>query len=227
MHLLNRPSPRRRAGVVLAAALVLVASGCSGGGEDEAHDSSSGSSSSAVSSSASGSAPSSSDSGSPDAASASTPSSSNSGDTLGSATFTVTSSYTRQPVTMRFDLVELKRRGDLMDLTARLTNTATDRSQDLRWQVASRFTGSYREDLTNTSGAFSGTVLTDVTGKKRYFVAADSGNNCVCTDNLSSTFVGAGQTLELTATYAAPPTSTTMMDVAVPQLPVFRDVPVS
>lgn len=63
--------------------------------------------------------------------------------------------------------------------------------------------------------------------KKRYFVAADSAGACVCTTDLSGTFPDAGDTVELTATYAAPPTSTTTVDVSVPGLGTLSDVPVS
>lgn len=127
---------------------------------------------------------------------------------------------------MRFDIVELKRRGDLLDLTARLTNLEQSRDRDLRWQVSDRFAGPYRNDITG-GDAFSGVVLTDLAGKKRYLVAADSGNACVCTVQLSSTFIGAGQSVELDATYAAPPASTTRLDASVKSLGTFRDLPVS
>jgi len=147
---------------------------------------------------------------------------------LASKTFTVNGTYTTQArLRMRFDVVELRRRGDLLDLRATLTNTATDQSQDLRWQVAGRFNGSYRKDLNNVGGSFAGVVLTDMVGKKRYLVAADSGADCVCSANLSSTFVAAGQTLELDATYAAPPATTSTLDVTVPSLGTFRDLPIS
>jgi len=142
--------------------------------------------------------------------------------------FSVKGTYTPVPLTMRFELVELKRRGDLLQLVAHLTNTSTDQSRDLRWQVASRFSpATYREDLSTSSGIFGGAVLTDIAGKKRYVVAADSARDCVCTDNLSGTFIAAGETVELTATYAAPPATTTQLDVDVPSLGVFRDVPVT
>lgn len=146
---------------------------------------------------------------------------------LASRDFTVTGTYSQTRVRMRLSVTELKRRGELLDLTATLTNLEQDRSKDLRWQVGSRFAGSYRKDLESTDGAFSGGVLTDVAGKKRYLVAADSANACVCTVQLSSTFVGAGQTVDLNATYAAPPASTAKLDVAIASLGNFRDLPVS
>ena len=149
------------------------------------------------------------------------------GPALAGRGFTVTGTYSRSRVRMRLDITELKRRGDLLDLTASLTNLEQDGSRDLRWQVGTRFQGSYREDLANTDGSFSGAVLTDVAGKKRYLVAADTANVCVCTVQLSATFVGAGQSVELSATYAAPPASTTTLDVTVASIGTFRDLPVS
>ena len=147
--------------------------------------------------------------------------------TLATRTFTVTGTYVKSPVRMRFALVELKRRGDLLDLRATLSNLEKVDGPDLRWQVAGRFDGPYRRDITGSDGAFSGAVVTDLAGKKRYLVAADSGKICVCTGQLTSTFIGAGQTVELNATYAAPPASTTKVDVAVTSLGTFRDLAVS
>ena len=149
------------------------------------------------------------------------------GPSLASKSFTEKAAYSPTQLPIRFDIVELKRRGDLLDLKATLTNLEQDRSADQRWQVASRFDGAYRKDLTVTDGAFSGSVLTDLAGRKRYFVAADSAGACVCTVGLSRTFIDAGQTVELTATYAAPPASTTALDVTVPEVGTFRDLPVS
>lgn len=146
---------------------------------------------------------------------------------LASKSFTVKATYSKTRPRIRFDVVELKRRGDLLELRASLTNLGQDRSVDQRWQIGSRFNGAYRKDLTVTDGAFSGSVLTDLAGKKRYFVAADSAGACVCTVDLSGTFPDGGETVELTATYAAPPASTTTLDVTVPSMGTFRDLPIS
>ena len=220
---------RRRPGwwpLVVASALVVT--GCSGsGGEPLPAETTAASSpgSSATASDPASAAPSPSLSPStaaPDPAATGAPA-----QALGGRAFTVTGTYTRAELQMRLDITGLKRRGDLLDLTATLTNLEQDRSRDLRWQVAGRFDGPYREDITSSGNSFSGAVLTDLAGKKRYLVAADSGGACVCTVELSSTFVGAGQSVELDATYAAPPPATTTLDVSVPTLGTFRDLPVS
>lgn len=150
-----------------------------------------------------------------------------SGPALATKTFAVKADYAPNKIQIRFDLLALQRRGDLLELRADLVNMAEDRSTNQKWQVGSRFNGSYRDDLKATDGAFAGVVLTDLAAKKRYLVAADSAGACVCTTNLSGTFPEAGDTVELTATYAAPPTSTTTVDVSVPTLGTFRDVPIS
>jgi hypothetical protein len=230
----DRTARRGVAWTSVAVAAVLMAAGCSGTDGGASPDPTNAASSPAPSISASGgtgapSATSSDPSSAADpSASAADPSTSaGTEQTLASRDFTVTGSYTPTRVRMRFGVVELKRRGDLLDLRATLTNEEKDGSRDLRWQVGSRFAGSYRKDLTGTDGAFSGGVLTDVAGKKRYLVAADSSNACVCTVNLSSAFVDAGQTIELNATYAAPPASTAKLDVSIASLGNFRDLPVS
>lgn len=218
---------RRRPGWwPLVVATALVVTGCSGPGGDPLPAETTAASSPGPSASASdaGSAtPSpSSSSAAPDPAATGAPAGA-----LGGRAFTVTGTYNPTELQMRLDITGLKRRGELLDLTATLTNLEQDRSRDLRWQVASRFAGPYREDITSPGNSFSGAVLTDVAGKKRYLVAADSGGACVCSVELSSTFVGAGQSVELDATYAAPPPSTTTLDVSVPTLGTFRDLPVS
>jgi hypothetical protein len=227
----------RRGGVwtSVAAAAILLSAGCSGTNGAAPPEQPTAASSPAPSASAAPSlsaAPSASSSDTPPAtdpsATAADPSASAAPEqTLASRDFTVTGSYTPTRVRMRFSVMELKRRGELLDLKATLTNLEKDSSKDLRWQVGSRFQGSYRKDLLGTDGSFSGGVLTDVAGKKRYLVAADSSNACVCTVQLSSTFIDAGQTVELEATYAAPPATTTKLDVSIASLGTFRDLPVS
>ena len=211
---------------LLAATLLLAA--CSGGGDDTV----SGASPSA-SSSPTGSSPSASSDATP-SSSGSSPAASDTSSaaapegSLASKTFTVTSTYSQLPIRIRFDLLALQRRGDLLQVDARVTNTDTDRTKDMRWQVSNRFDPPvYREDLGASNGIFGGVVLTDVAGKKRYLVAADSAKDCVCTTNLSGTFLGAGQGVDVVATYAAPPTSTTKLDVEVPSLGLFRDIAIS
>lgn len=233
----DRPAHRRAACCSLAAATILMVAGCSGTSNSPTSTPTTAASTPGPSLSASAT-----DSATPGAPTESTSPSSATGDAtpasdpsasaapaqaLVSRDFTVNGTYTQTRLRMRLSVVELKRRGDLLDLKATLTNLERDSSRDLRWQVGSRFAGPYRQDITSSSGVFSGAVLTDVAGKKRYLVAADSGNECVCTDQLSSTFVGAGQTIELNATYAAPPAATTKLDVTITSTGMFRDLPVS
>lgn len=225
--MINPIARRRAAWYSLAVATTLVVTGCTSGGDGASSGSTSADSSPQPSATTvtpgATPAPPSSGSTTPglDPSAPATP-----GQAIASREFTVAGTYTPTRVRMRFDAVELKRRGDLLDLTATLTNLEQYASRDLRWQVSTRFAGPYRKDI-STGDVFSGAVLTDRAGKKRYLVAADSGRHCVCTEQLSSTFVGAGQSIELSATYAAPPESTTELDVAVTSLGTFRDLPVS
>lgn len=203
-------------------ALALALTGCSSGADNPEDSPSTASPSTSASAETSSSEPTESATEEPSAPSTGAP-----GDALASKGFTVTGTYSQTDVSMRLDIMELKRRGDLLQLTANLVNTETDRSKDLRWQIAQRFESALpRDDLHSINGSFSGVLLTDVANKQRYLVAADSAGDCVCTTNLSATFVGAGQTIELTATFAAPPESTTQLDVDVASLGLFRDLPV-
>jgi hypothetical protein len=144
---------------------------------------------------------------------------------LAGADFTRSGGPGSKPLELRVDVVGLSRRGELLQLVVRVSNKSTDPTTDQRWQI-SDFSVT-RNDMTPGISAFNGVVLTDVKGKKRYLAAADSGGGCVCTPDLGSIFVGAGQSVELTATYAAPPASTDRLDVDIPSVGLLRDVPVS
>ena len=144
---------------------------------------------------------------------------------LAGADFTRSNGPSNKPLELRMDVVDLSRRGELMQLVVRVSNKSTDLTTDQRWQIFG-FTVT-RNDMTPGSSAFNSVILTDVEGKKRYLAAVDGSGRCVCTTDLGSIFVGAGQSVELTATYAAPPASTNRLDVDIPTVGLLRDVPVS
>jgi hypothetical protein len=151
--------------------------------------------------------------------------------------FTRTAFGSDDVVHLRFDVVSLTRQGPLLQLAVRITSkdpVPTQRisvSNYLTWAVDGLSDTTRDKQLVPSSGisvAYSGTTLIDVAAKKRYLVAVDSSGNCLCTPDLYQNYsVGPGQSLTLNATYAAPPTTTTKMDVDVPGIGDFADVPIS
>jgi hypothetical protein len=139
-------------------------------------------------------------------------------------------------VHLRFDVLSLTRQGQLLQLAVRITSEdpvaslTNDSPLDRSWNLTG-LSDTSRAAFTSTSGigeAYSGTALVDVAAKKRYLVAVDSSGNCLCTADLSHFYmIGPGQSLTLNATYAAPPATTTRLEVDVPGIGSFADVPIS
>lgn len=123
---------------------------------------------------------------------------------------------------VRIALTSLAREGELATLNFRATALST---RHTAWQV-----GGFFGDLKGSGGsslAANGLYLIDTKNKKKHLVAADAGGGCVCSTNLSATFVRAGQSVVLSATFAAPPPDVTAVDVFVPNVGTFRNVPIS
>jgi hypothetical protein len=99
-------------------------------------------------------------------------------------------------------------------------------------QIASTFSDGLFQDLedeeANESGdVFDGVALIDPEGRKKYLVARESTGRCVCSNNLSSAFVQDDAPVSIQATLAAPPEEVTTVDVVVPNVKTFTDVPIA
>ncbi len=135
-------------------------------------------------------------------------------------------------VHLRFDIVALARRGDLLELSTRITNeqahtkAADGTPADISWDITG-FQAADRPDIHQPIGSdtFSGVSLIDGVGRKRYLVAADAARRCACSSYTDS--LDGGQSVALSAVFAAPLTTTTKLDVIVPTIGTFRDVPIS
>jgi hypothetical protein len=129
---------------------------------------------------------------------------------------------------VRFILTELRRSGPTVILNARLE--PADPAAD-RLQVADTFDDGVFQDveggLTEPGDVFDGVALIDPEGRKKYLVARDETNRCVCTNGLGSAFVRAEAPVELTATLSAPPPAVTQVDLVVPRFETLRDVPLA
>ncbi len=130
---------------------------------------------------------------------------------------------------VRFILTELRRSGPTVILNARLE--PADPAAGGGLQVSSTFDDGTFQDLdagaTEPGDVFDGVALIDPQGRKKYLVARDETNRCVCTNGLSSAFVSADAPVELTATLSAPPPAVTQVDLVVPRFETLRDVPLA
>lgn len=89
---------------------------------------------------------------------------------------------------------------------------------------------SFDDGLTNqnhegTSFTTDGAFLVDSANKKKFPVARDTDGFCVCTSGLEHAFVRAGQAVPLSATFAAPAPGVKALDVTIPSVGTFTDVP--
>jgi len=83
--------------------------------------------------------------------------------------------------------------------------------------------------VTNPNGASDagGVALIDAPNNKKYLVLLDSSMNCICSKQLGSTYVAAGQSTVLFAEFPAPPVSTKTVQVRIPHFPTLDGVPIS
>jgi hypothetical protein len=127
---------------------------------------------------------------------------------------------------IRVALTSLAREGSLATLN--FTATVLSTSNSTGWQVSDFFgTGEPAGPPPGKTDLVNGVFLIDGTNKKKHLVATDTNRNCVCTGNLSGTFVRQGQSIVLSATFAAPPDNVNAVDVNVPHTGTFRNVPIS
>jgi hypothetical protein len=124
---------------------------------------------------------------------------------------------------IKVTLTSLAREGGLATLN--FSATAVEPRSTTGWQVSSAFGSD--EGPGNTSLAANGVYLIDGKNKKKHPAASDSSGQCVCSSNLSATFLHKGQSVVLSVTFAAPPANVNAVDVHIPNAGMFRNVPVS
>jgi hypothetical protein len=200
-------------GLILAAIVISTVTACSGDDGGTPSTSTSAAAAGSVSPAAAGSP-------SPAAAASALPS-------LASRDATV------HELPVRVDLNELRVEGRLTRLTFTARNlapTAEPGQAPRRWQIGMFFNdGIYQEPGAATDDTFSvdGVYLLDTSGAKRYLAARNAAKGCVCSSNLSSTFVSPGSGVVLTTVFAALPAEVTSVDVVVPGFGSFNGVAVS
>jgi hypothetical protein len=126
---------------------------------------------------------------------------------------------------LRVDVFAVERRGTLADLNFAVSLLEAEDADD-DFQVAQTFSdGNY--DSADASGfAVDGVRLLDGTNGKVHLAASDGQGSCLCTRDLSGTFIDPGDTIVMSATYAAPPEDVDAVSVQIPKFGTFTDVPV-
>lgn len=143
------------------------------------------------------------------------------------------------------DLNQVRVSGELMTVLFTVTNTG-----DSRWQIASSLdSGEFRVSLSDDDGeepagsdseadedddlakidggTTDGVVVTDDANGMVYRAAYDNGGNCLCSSNLSASFVDEDKSLLLNTRFAAPPEDVESVTVQIPHFGTFDDVPLS
>lgn len=138
---------------------------------------------------------------------------------------TRTGTIDKEPVTL--SIVSLQRSGTTVELTMSLSTTS---SQSVT--VGATFDDGVAQNITGgnaLSGIYTldGVYLIDTTNSKKYPVARDSNNACLCDSNLLGPNLTSAAPMFLSATFGAPPTTVTAVDVFVPTFGTFANVPIS
>ncbi|MEO3821023.1 hypothetical protein [Plantactinospora sp. B24E8] len=128
-------------------------------------------------------------------------------------------------VPLRVELHQLRRDTGFVTVNLRMTNTGPEGGQ--RWQIADEFAG---ETVGHT---MAGVSLVDRKNRRQYLVArvASPGTGgadrelYLCSANLAGVFVQPGQSVQLYAVFGAPPDDVRAVDVVVPNVPIFENVP--
>ncbi|MFU8850527.1 hypothetical protein ACNAW0_06045 [Micromonospora sp. SL1-18] len=142
------------------------------------------------------------------------------------ATRDVQISKSRNLFSVHVELYELRRRDGFVTVNVKMTRTDQGTGND-DWQVSDTFEGD------TISLTFAGVTLVDRKNRKRYLVARVDPNTTpdgkdsqyLASTNLSKLFVKPDQSIWLYATFGAPPDDVSAVDVVIPQVPVFENVP--
>jgi hypothetical protein len=114
-------------------------------------------------------------------------------------------------------ITELKRGGSTVTLKFTLYNNT-----NAEFNVGGRFNG---PDYKNNGGrSFSGLNLIDSVANKKYFVAADSDGNCLCSEHVDD--MKPNTQLSLWAKFPAPPDNVQKITVQIPHFIPVDDVPI-
>jgi len=117
-----------------------------------------------------------------------------------------------------FVITQLQRSGSTVVLNATVTLAGDSPNDSI--QIGSTFARGERD-------VFDGVALIDPEGERKYLVAREDGGRCVCSAKLVDVFVERNAPVNLQATLTAPPEDVKTVDVVVPNVKTFTDVPLA
>jgi hypothetical protein len=127
-------------------------------------------------------------------------------------------------VPVKIELSAPRREQGFVTVKVRMTNAlAEGQGSSLGWQIANTFAGETRGP--HGSDIFSGIYLLDRKNQKQYLVARNANEEFLASNSLNGVFVKPQQKVELFATFGAPPADVQAVDVFIPRIPVFENVP--
>lgn len=131
---------------------------------------------------------------------------------------------------VELELNRVKVSGDIMSVLFTVTNIG-----DEKWQISGAFdSGEYSVTLSEDGGdeeldigghTADGVTVTDDENATVYRAAYDDAGHCLCSSNLSSSFVDPDKSLLLTTRFAAPPEDVETVTVQIPHFGIFDDIP--
>jgi hypothetical protein len=128
-----------------------------------------------------------------------------------------------------FRIIELQRSGPTVVMNATVSLAGGSEKEDI--QLNSTFSDGIPTDIDSggqeSGDVFDGVALIDPEGRKKYLVARQADGHCICSNDLGAAFVKEDAPVNLEATLAAPPESVTSVNVVVPNVKTFIDVPIS
>ena len=117
-----------------------------------------------------------------------------------------------------FVITQLQRSGATVVLNATVALAGDSPNDSI--QIGSTFARGRR-------AVFDGVALIDPEGERKYLVAREDGGRCICSAKLVDVFVEQNAPVSLQATLTAPPEDVTTVDVVVPNVKTFTDVPLA
>lgn len=133
-------------------------------------------------------------------------------------------SYASAAVPIKIELYGPRRDQGFVTVNVQVTNmTPEGQGSSSGWQINDTFAGATRS--VDNKQSFSGVYLLDRRNRKQYLVARNANEEFLASTNLNAVFVKPQQTAELFATFGAPPADVTAVDLVIPQIPVFENVP--
>jgi hypothetical protein len=129
-----------------------------------------------------------------------------------------------------FRITELRRSGPTVVLNATVSLAGGSEKDEI--QLNDTFSDGVFVNIKNSDAqeqgdVFDGVALIDPNARKKYLVARQADGRCVCSNELGGEFVEEDAPVNLQATLAAPPESVTKVNVVVPSVKTFIDVPLS